>query len=163
VALPGAFPTAAAPSRRSAPSSHHHIGEPHHRSPVVLEPKTMPPASHLHSWTGPPGRGPAGLSADRAWQATGPRAIATGRLRPNTMRQILNRFQLFLISEIVSTFQNSQKLVGMSKNYKINFVILLLNYSAQWDSPNSLLCSKFLYKMVRTQIQEYLFTNIYNL
>jgi hypothetical protein len=49
----------------------------------------------------------------------------------------------------------------MSKNYKIKFVGLLLNRSAQWAQPKSLLCSKFLYKIVRTQIQEYLFTNIY--
>jgi hypothetical protein len=61
---------------------------------------------HIHGYTAPPGRGPASLLANRAWQATGPRTVATGQFRPDTVRQILNRFHLFLILEIVSNFQN---------------------------------------------------------
>jgi hypothetical protein len=56
---------------------------------------------------GPPGRDPASLPVDRTWQATGPRAVVVGRFRPNTVRRILNRFQLFLIPENSANFQNS--------------------------------------------------------
>jgi hypothetical protein len=58
------------------------------------------------SATGPVGQAVA-QPAFHAWQAAGPRAVATGRFRPNTVRQILNRFQLFFIPEIVPNFQNS--------------------------------------------------------
>jgi hypothetical protein len=51
-------------------------------------------AGHLRGWIGPPGRGPAGLPVGRAWQAAEPCIVAVDRIRPGTMRLILNRFQL---------------------------------------------------------------------
>jgi hypothetical protein len=75
---------------------------------------------------------PVGLSwllghvAGRRATARGPASPASrgpwADLRPNTMRRFKIIFQLFLILEIVSNFQNSYKLVGVSKKYKINFV-----------------------------------------
>jgi hypothetical protein len=91
---------------RATPHLAHRI----RRLDVVLEPKTLPSASchraageratpraattpvraqragRIHGWTGPPSRGPAGLPADRAWQAIGPRTVATGQFWPDTVR-----------------------------------------------------------------------------
>jgi hypothetical protein len=41
------------------------------------------------------------------WQAAEPRTIVVGRFRPNTVRRILNYFQLFEILKIILNFQNS--------------------------------------------------------
>jgi hypothetical protein len=60
---------------------------------MVLELKTLPPASRHRA---------AGMRATEPSYAQ-----RAGRFRPNTVRQILNRFQLFFIPEIVSNFQNS--------------------------------------------------------
>jgi hypothetical protein len=73
---------------------------------VAARPARAHRTGRLHGWTGAPGRGPAGLPANHTWQAVGSRPIAAGRFRPNTVRWILNHFQLFLISKIVSNFQN---------------------------------------------------------
>jgi hypothetical protein len=35
-------------------------------------------AGRLRGWTGPPGRGPAGLLAGHAWQSAGPSAAGHG-------------------------------------------------------------------------------------
>jgi hypothetical protein len=40
----------------------------------------------LRGWTGPPGRGPAGLPAGSVWQAAEPGTVAMGRFRPSTVR-----------------------------------------------------------------------------
>jgi hypothetical protein len=71
----------------------------YHRA--VGEPGTTPPRTRparrdhamraestggIRGWTGLPGRGPASLSADWAWQATGPRTVVTGRFRLGTVR-----------------------------------------------------------------------------
>jgi hypothetical protein len=39
----------------------------------------------LLGWIGPPGRGPAGLSACHVWQAATPRTVSLGQFQPNTV------------------------------------------------------------------------------
>jgi hypothetical protein len=57
-----------------------------------------------------------------------------------------------IIPEIVWNFEIQERLVGMSKNYKINFVGMLRIPSTQWAWINSHLCSILWYKIPRTQI-----------
>jgi hypothetical protein len=146
-----AAPGASWRCRCSAPPRlRHHIGEPHLRSPCSAHPPLGcgaraqdlaagkratacgVRAGRLSGWTGPPGHGPAGLLADHAWQAAGPRAVTAGQFWPNTVRQIFKSFLIILnsrncfkLTKFVETCRSVQKC-------KLNFVWILLNHYAQW-------------------------------
>jgi hypothetical protein len=57
-------------------------------------------ASRMRGWTGPRGRGPADLSAGRAWHAAEPGTVATGRISARHCAAILNHFLIVLNSKI---------------------------------------------------------------
>jgi hypothetical protein len=118
---------------------------------------TAPNAWHPHR--GPSARsGWAGFT--RVQQATVPRKQAIFARAPQAVARFearhcvafINRFSIDLIHRISTNFQNLLKLVGVSKKYKINFIWIHLNHSTQWAWQKSVLWSKLLYKIVRTQI-----------
>jgi hypothetical protein len=87
---------------------------------------------------------------------------AVGRIWCPTLCDWFNHFSNLVNSQkIVQTSKICKKLVGISWNGKVNLVWTLVNNPTHWAWPNSPLCSILLYKVLRTQMQEYLFTNIY--
>jgi hypothetical protein len=78
----------ATPCRRQAADEH---------ATVPSRARAAGRAGQLPRWAGLPGRGPADVSADHAWQATVPPwALASGRFRPGTVPGILNVFLIVL-------------------------------------------------------------------
>jgi hypothetical protein len=84
----------------------------------VTTPGRAQHAGRICGWTEPPGRGPASLLADRAWQAAGPRTVDAGQFRPDTVRQILIHFQLFKFQKLFQTSKIRRKLYECLKIVK---------------------------------------------